>query len=213
MDTVFSSPNFYSYCDASSARTPRQRIVNTAISSATGTNEHLFSCRRSRLSIWSRGTGWVVPSRVSLVILHTQTEIWCLLISRGGVHLFTYTTKRHRVGPEFIRPRNNHFPCSADHKQDWQPCPVDAYSAESADRTYIALLLIVEARSVNVKTHKQTHLHYSGGPDFIPHVIGQINFIPPFLELHKNPPAFRRIYLFAVHGLSERTTVQTSSIL
>ena len=25
------------------------------------------------------------------------------------------------------------FPCSVDHKQDWQPYPVDPYSAESAD--------------------------------------------------------------------------------
>ena len=24
---------------------------------------------------------------------------------------------------------NNHFPCSADHEQDWQPYPVDPYSA------------------------------------------------------------------------------------
>ena len=23
----------------------------------------------------------------------------------------------------------NHFPCSADHEQDWQPYPVDPYSA------------------------------------------------------------------------------------
>ena len=24
---------------------------------------------------------------------------------------------------------NAHFPCSADHEQDWQPYPVDPYSA------------------------------------------------------------------------------------
>ena len=32
---------------------------------------------------------------------------------------------------------NVHFPCSADHEQDWQPYPVDSYSAISADHTYI----------------------------------------------------------------------------
>ena len=32
---------------------------------------------------------------------------------------------------------NIHFPCSADHKQDWQPCPVDPYSAICDDHTYI----------------------------------------------------------------------------
>ena len=29
------------------------------------------------------------------------------------------------------------FSCSADHEQDWQPYPVDPYSADSADPTYI----------------------------------------------------------------------------
>ena len=31
---------------------------------------------------------------------------------------------------------NVHFPCSADHEQDWQPYPVDPNSAESVDHTY-----------------------------------------------------------------------------
>ena len=29
-----------------------------------------------------------------------------------------------------------HFPCSADHEQDWQPYPFDAYSAICDDHTY-----------------------------------------------------------------------------
>ena len=29
------------------------------------------------------------------------------------------------------------FPCSADHEQDWQPYPVDQYSAICDDHTYI----------------------------------------------------------------------------
>ena len=32
---------------------------------------------------------------------------------------------------------NIHFPCSADHEQDWQPYPVDPYSAIWDDHTYI----------------------------------------------------------------------------
>ena len=32
---------------------------------------------------------------------------------------------------------NVHFPCSADHGQDWQPYPVDPYSAICDDHTYI----------------------------------------------------------------------------
>ena len=32
---------------------------------------------------------------------------------------------------------NVHFPCSADHEQDWQPYPVDPYPAICDDHTYI----------------------------------------------------------------------------
>ena len=32
---------------------------------------------------------------------------------------------------------NIHFPCSVDHGQDWQPYPVDPYSAICDDHTYI----------------------------------------------------------------------------
>ena len=33
---------------------------------------------------------------------------------------------------------NIHFPCSADHEQDWQPYPVDPYSScYMCDHTYI----------------------------------------------------------------------------
>ena len=32
---------------------------------------------------------------------------------------------------------NVHFPCSADHEQDWQPYPVDPYSAICDDHTSI----------------------------------------------------------------------------
>ena len=35
--------------------------------------------------------------------------------------------------------RNIHFPCSADHEKDWQPCPVDPYSAIYDDHTYITM--------------------------------------------------------------------------
>ena len=32
---------------------------------------------------------------------------------------------------------NIHFPCSADHEQDWQPYPVDVYSCYMCDHTYM----------------------------------------------------------------------------
>ena len=40
---------------------------------------------------------------------------------------------------------NIHFPCSADHEQDWQPYPVDSYSSICDDHTYIHTLLYVMA--------------------------------------------------------------------
>ena len=32
---------------------------------------------------------------------------------------------------------NIYFPCSADHEQDWRPCPVDPYSDICDDHIYI----------------------------------------------------------------------------
>ena len=45
---------------------------------------------------------------------------------------------------------NVHFPCSADHEQDWQPYPVDPYSAICDDHTYI-------------HTYIHTYTHYTRG--------------------------------------------------
>ena len=36
---------------------------------------------------------------------------------------------------------NIHFSCSADHEQDWQPYPVDPYSAICDDHIYIHTIL------------------------------------------------------------------------
>ena len=33
--------------------------------------------------------------------------------------------------------RNINFPCSSDHEEDWQPYPVDPYSAICDDHTYV----------------------------------------------------------------------------
>ena len=51
---------------------------------------------------------------------------------------------RHERGQGNIR-----FACSADHKQDWQPCPVDPYSCHMCDHTYRRLRLQVWADSQN----------------------------------------------------------------
>ena len=34
---------------------------------------------------------------------------------------------------------NIHFPCSADHEQDWQPYPIDPHSCYMCDHTYVCV--------------------------------------------------------------------------
>ena len=51
-----------------------------------------------------------------------------------------------RVSRDQIQRRDrergkNHFPCSADHEQDWQPYPVDLYSTIIMTTNSIALEL------------------------------------------------------------------------
>ena len=38
---------------------------------------------------------------------------------------------------------NINFPCSADHEQDWQPYPVDAYPCYMFNHTYIHTYIYV----------------------------------------------------------------------
>ena len=40
------------------------------------------------------------------------------------------------------------FPCSADHEQDWQPYPVDPYSAICDDHTYIHTYILYQGNTV-----------------------------------------------------------------
>ena len=43
--------------------------------------------------------------------------------------------------PRHVRGQGNiNFPISADHEQDWQPYPVDPYSAMCNDHTYIPVV-------------------------------------------------------------------------
>ena len=48
---------------------------------------------------------------------------------------------------------NVHFPCSADHEQDWQPYPVDQYSAICDDHTNIHTLRMDDVWCGGRKVH------------------------------------------------------------
>ena len=49
---------------------------------------------------------------------------------------------------------NIHFPCSADHEQDWQPYPVDLYSAICDDTYGVALYVLVTAKRHSARNQK-----------------------------------------------------------
>ena len=42
------------------------------------------------------------------------------------------------------------FPCSADHEQEWQPYPVDPYSATGDDHTYIHTYMVLKGFPIGV---------------------------------------------------------------
>ena len=78
-----------------------------------------------------------------------QVIFLCLLLR--SIRLSKMLNKRLRRRHSFTTPKswflsrlhytrgqgNIHFSCSADHEQDWQPYPVDPYSAICDDHTYI----------------------------------------------------------------------------
>ena len=48
---------------------------------------------------------------------------------------------------------NFHFPCSADHEQDWQPCSVDPYPATVYCSSVCVCLCVCEYVCVFIKLH------------------------------------------------------------
>ena len=52
--------------------------------------------------------------------------------------------------------RNFHFPSSADHEQDWQPYPVDTYSAICDDHTYIPYISKRHRSSGGVRDYRNS---------------------------------------------------------
>ena len=53
---------------------------------------------------------------------------------------------------------NIHFPCSADHEQDWQPYPVDPYSAICDDHTYIHIVSLIPPWEDQREWHRMTRM-------------------------------------------------------
>ena len=51
-------------------------------------------------------------------------------LTRGGT---AEPVSRDQILRHVRRQGNNNFPCSAGHEQDWQPYPIDLYSAMCDD--------------------------------------------------------------------------------
>ena len=58
---------------------------------------------------------------------------------------------------------NVHFPCSADHEQDWQPYPVDPYSAICEDYTYIHTYMVVYYILLHIGCKDKATIWYLNG--------------------------------------------------
>ena len=84
------------------------KVVNPARDQLNGGKQSFPVIPRSHLRIWSRETGSAVPSRVGLLILHTQAESGAYSEDSSRFlprRPFLYTANRHRVHPESIRSR------------------------------------------------------------------------------------------------------------
>ena len=70
--------------------------------------------------------------------------------------------------------RDIHFPCSADREQDWQPCPVDPYSAIRDNHTDIL---------PRVHSHRASSPQGSFQQSVLPfHVSAWTNFCAPLFS-------------------------------
>ena len=76
---------------------------------------------------------------ITLITVHTKQHIFSLSmemsrLTRDGT---AEPVSRGQIPRRERGQGDIHFPCSADHVQDWQPYPVDPYSCYVCHHTYI----------------------------------------------------------------------------
>ena len=79
----------------------------------------------------TRGTSTKLPIRSVMTRFSQSMEMSRL--TRDGT---AEPVSRDQILRHVRGQGNIHFPCSADHEQDWQPYPVDPYSAMCDDHIY-----------------------------------------------------------------------------
>ena len=95
---------------------------------------------------------------------------------------------RHARGQE-----NINFPCSADHEQDWQPYPVDPYSAICDDltiHTYIHTFPKIPKMSLTLRLYSELsypiYNHQSPLPSFASRIFMQSGTVSLYFGFSKN---------------------------
>ena len=73
------------------------------------------------------------------------------------------------------------FPCSSDHEQDWQPYPIDPYSAICDDHTYIHTYILhnesnLDRLGLSSPTHDQRSQQQTGQITLQPFLINKSKF-------------------------------------
>ena len=61
------------------------------------------------------------------------------------MYVCMYVSSRDQILRHARGQGNINFPCSADHEQDWQPYPVDPYSAICDGHTYVHMYVCMYA--------------------------------------------------------------------
>ena len=93
-----------------------------------------FSCpgSRPRILVSRDRFGRSVPRQPAHLMLTLSHGFHSSFLPNTTIYVLARPNSQARTGTG-----EYYFPCSADHEQDWQPYPVDPYSAICDDHTYI----------------------------------------------------------------------------
>ena len=115
---------------------------------------------------YRRGTGLPNPSRGTKFSGANEDSSLCqsvvclmamdIIIHRRGTGLPNPSRGTKFSGANGDRENFIYFPCPADHEQDWQPYPVDPYSAICDGHTYIPTYVLTYTY---IHTYTHTYIH------------------------------------------------------
>ena len=112
---------------------------------------------------------------------------------------------------------NIKFPCSAGHERDWQPYPVDSYSAICDDHTYIHPRGTYILQNINMFLHVLSRMYSSSSTFYAQNpaleIVHQQKSVNVYLHIHTcTKGMFSRSTLYAQHPVSLRTPLPGSRL-